>query len=183
MIRKPLLFVALLLGLAAAAHAQRRGEPSAGQQRPELFEALVRCRAVAEDAARLRCFDAAAAALEQAAARRDVVVVDRAQIRESRRRLFGLTLPRLPVFGGGSDREEEEEEVRTLEGVIASARQNDLGQWHIRLREGGLWVQTDNNQLALMPRVGQNVVINRGALGSYMMRVNRQPGIRVRRQN
>jgi hypothetical protein len=183
MTRKAFMFVALLLGLAAAAHAQRADRGGGQQQRPELFEALVRCRAVAEDGARLRCFDAAAAALEQAAARRDVVVVDRAQVRESRRRLFGLTIPRLPVFGGGDDGREDEEEVSTIEGVIASARQNDLGQWYIRLREGGLWVQTDHNLLALPPRAGGNVTINRGMMGSFMMRVGRQPGIRVRRQN
>jgi hypothetical protein len=182
MTRKLILFAALLIGLPAAAPAQRAAPPGA-QQRPELFEALVRCRAVAEDAARLRCFDGAAAALEQAAARRDVVVVDRAQVRESRRRLFGLTIPRLPVFGGGGDGREDEDEVSTVEGVIASADQNDLGQWYIRLREGGLWVQTDHNLMALPPRAGQPVTINRGMMGSFMMRVGRQPGIRVRRQN
>jgi len=181
MMRTPILFAALLLGPAAAG-AQRQEQAGGQQQRPELFEALVRCRAVTEDAARLRCFDSAAAALAQAAERREVVVVDRAQIRESRRRLFGLTLPRLPVFGG-SDGDGEEEEVRTLEGVIASAQQNDLGQWYIRLREGGLWVQTDHNLIALEPRPGQSVTINRGVMGSFMMRVGRQPGIRVRRQN
>ena len=35
--------------------------------------------------------------------RRDVVVVDRQQVREGRRRLFGLALPRIPIFGGGDD--------------------------------------------------------------------------------
>ncbi|MEA3031172.1 MAG: hypothetical protein QOG13_2497 [Sphingomonadales bacterium] len=180
--RKLILFAALLLGAAASAGAQPRAQ-AGGQQRPELFEALIHCRALAEDAARLRCFDAAASALEQAAARRDVVVVDRAQVRETRRRLFGLALPRLPIFGSGDGVREEEEEVSSLEGVISSAEQNDLGQWYIRLREGGLWVQTDHNLLALQPRAGQSVVINRGVMGAYMMRVARQPGIRVRRQN
>ena len=49
------------------------------------------------------------------------------------------------------------------------------------LQDGAVWVQIDNNTLALRPRPGQRVVINRGALGSFMMRVNSQPGIRVRR--
>lgn len=171
-----------MLALAACAFipAAAFGQSGPAQQRPETFEALLRCRAIAEEAARLRCFDEATAALQAAAERRDVVVVDRAQVRESRRRLFGLTLPRLPVFGGGDD---EEDEVDRLEGVIASAQQNDLGQWYIRLEEGGLWVQTDHNILASFPRRGQRVVINRGAMGSFMMRVNNQPGIRVRRQN
>jgi hypothetical protein len=172
MMLKPLLLAALLAG------AQARTEQ---RQRPELFEALIGCRAVTEAAARLACFDSAAAALEQAAERRDVVVVDRAQVRESRRRLFGLALPRLPIFGG-SDGDGEEDEVTSLEGVIAHASQNSLGQWSVQLQDGGVWVQTDHNPLALRPRPGQPVVINRGALGSYMMRVNRQPGLRVRRQ-
>ena len=52
----------------------------------------------------------------------------------------------------------------------------------VRLADGSLWIQTDNHALALRPRAGQPVVINRAALGSYMMRVNNQPGVRVRRQ-
>jgi hypothetical protein len=182
MTRKPLLIAALLLGFVSAAYAQR-GEhrDQRRQERPALFEALVRCRAIAEAAARLQCFDAAAAALDQAAERRDIVVVDRGQVRESRRRLFGLALPRLPIFGGGDGREDEEE-ITTLEGTIARASQDGYGHWVVRLQDESLWIQTDSNALALRPRAGQPVVINRGALGSYIMRVNRQPGIRVRRQ-
>ena len=66
--------------------------------------------------------------------------------------------------------------------MVASASQNGNGQWIVRLEDGATWTQTDNNPLALRPRPGQPVVINRAALGTYMMRVNRQPGIRVRRQ-
>jgi hypothetical protein len=173
---KYVLAAAALAALPGAASAQRE----AGQ-RPELFEALVRCRAVTDDAARLQCFDAAAAALDAAAERREVVVVDRAQVRESRRRLFGLPLPRLPIFGGGGDDDDDADEVDHVEGVVASASQNGNGQWIVRLEDGATWVQTDNNTLALRPRPGQPVVVNRGMMGSYMMRVNRQPGIRVRR--
>jgi hypothetical protein len=185
MSRKPLLLVAVMLGLVSAAYAQG-GDPAAqpkqNQERPELFEALVRCRAIAGDAERLRCFDTASAALEQAAERRELVVVDRAQVRESRRRLFGLALPHLPIFGGGDDSRADEDEVTSLEGTLASASQDSLGHWMVRLADGSLWVQTDNRPLAFRPRNGQPVVINRAALGSYMMRVNNQPGVRVRRQ-
>jgi hypothetical protein len=180
MTRKPLLLAALLLGLALPALAQRGGHQQ--ERRPETFEALVHCRAIAEAAARLQCFDTAAAALEQAAERRDVVVVDRAQVRESRRRLFGLALPQLPIFGGGDNgRDHDDEEIAQIESTVASAVRNDLGQWQVRLQEGGTWVQTDFNLLAVPPRNGQAVVVHRGALGSYMMRVGHQPGVRVRR--
>lgn len=167
-----------LAALPAAAYAQRAAEPP---PRPELFEALVRCRGIAEDAARLSCFDAAAAGLQEAAERRDLVVVDRQQIRESRRRLFGLALPRLPIFGGGDD-SDEEDEISSIESSVASAHQADFGRWVLRLEDGSTWVQTDNNVLAARPRAGQPVRVNRAALGTFIMRVNNQPGIRVRRQ-
>ncbi|HEV2818479.1 MAG TPA: hypothetical protein VGW40_14800 [Allosphingosinicella sp.] len=185
MTRKPLLLAALLLGLVSAAFAQRadRREQRRQQEQPELFQALVRCRALTDDAARLRCFDAASAALASAAERRELVVISREQVRESRRRLFGLALPRLPIFGGGGDDDRpDEEEIDHIESTVASASQDGYGHWAVRLQDGSLWVQTDNNVLALRPRPGHPVVVQRAALGSYMMRVNRQPGIRVRRQ-
>lgn len=175
--RSCLLAVAALAAFPAAAFAQRAEE---APQRPELFEALVRCRALADDSARLQCFDAAAANLQQAAERRELVVVDRQQVRESRRRLFGLPLPRLPIFGGGD--EEEEDEIDSIESQVASASQIEFGRWLVRLEDGSTWVQTDNEMLAARPRPGQPVRVNRASLGTFMMRVNNQPGIRVRRQ-
>ena len=169
------LFVA---GPAAADQQEQARNPP--PQRPELFEALVRCRAIADGPARLQCFDQAAANLQQAAERRDVVIVDRGQVRESRRRLFGLPLPRLPIFGGGDD--DDEEEIRSIESTVAAAHQEGYGRWVVRLEDGSTWVQTDNNVIAGAPRHGQPVRVNRGALGTYMMKVNNQPGVRVRRQ-
>ncbi len=168
---------ASLAALPAAADAQSQ---PAQAQRPELFEALVRCRAIRDDAERLTCFDRAAASLQAAAERRDLVVVDRQQVRESRRRLFGLPLPRLPIFGGGDD--DDEEEIRQIDSTVASAYQHGNGQWVVRLEDGSTWAQTDDNLIAGRPRPGQPVRVTRAALGTYMMRVNGQPGVRVRRQ-
>jgi hypothetical protein len=180
MTRSHYMLAALLAAAPAAASAQRQAAPP---PRPEAFEALIRCRAIAEADARLRCFDAAAAALQTAQERREVVVVDRQQVREGRRRLFGLALPRIPIFGGGDGDEDPDDadRVNTVEGVIASAAQDSLGHWMVTLRDNAVWLQTDNNTLALRPRPDQRVVINRGAMGGFMMRVNNQPGIRVRR--
>jgi hypothetical protein len=179
MTRTPLLLAALFISLVSPAFAQHGGQQV---RRPEAFEALVHCRSIAEAAARLQCYDTAEAALEQATERHDVVVVDRAQVRESRRRLFGLALPHLPIFGGGDNgHDNDDEEIAQIESTVASAVRNDLGQWQVHLQEGGTWIQTDFNQLALAPRSGDAVVVHRGPLGSYMMRIGRQPGVRVRR--
>ena len=177
------LLAAALLSLAASAPAQdrpaNRGAPNA---RPAAFEALVRCRAIADDSARLRCFDGAVSTLQQQAEQRELVVVDRSQIRESRRRLFGLAIPRLPVFGGGSGDDDDAEEVRSIDSQVASATQYGYGRWLVRLRDGSTWAQIDDNVLALPPRPGQNVHVARAALGTFMMRVNNQPAIRVQRR-
>ena len=178
MTRTHVIFAALLLAGAPAALSAQRDTPP---PRAELFEGLVRCRTIAEAAARLQCFDTATANLEAAAARRDIVVVDRAQVREGRRRLFGLSLPRIPIFGDNDDDEADQDRVTTVEGVVAGAGQNANGQWVITLRDGAVWSQVDGNTLAMEPRPGQPVVINRGVMGSFMMRVNNQPGLRARR--
>ncbi len=179
MTRRLLLSLFLLLGAPALALAQRGRE--APPARPQSFEAVVRCRTIADAAERLACFDQAVAALQAAQERRDVVMVDRQQVREGRRRLFGLTLPRIPIFGGGDDDDHDADAVHTLESTVSAATTTGFGQYQVTLADGSVWVQVDNNIVAVPPRAGHRIVINRGALGSFMMRINNQPGIRVRR--
>ena len=176
---RPYLLAGAMFAALPASAAIGQAQPQAAQ-RPELFEALVRCRTITEDAARLQCFDNAAAALQAATERREVVVVDRQQVRESRRRLFGLPLPRLPVFGGDDD--DDEEEISSIESNVVSAHQVGYGRWVVRLEDGSTWAQTDDNVIAARPRAGQPVRVNRASFGTFMMRVNGQPGVRVRRQ-
>jgi hypothetical protein len=174
-----LILAATLTAAAAGAWAAKpNAAPPAAPQRPEAFEAVMRCRAIAGDSERLRCFDSAAAAMEQAVERRDLVVVDRQQVSAARRKLFGIEIPRLNLFGG----EEGKDEVSELDGIIRSAVEEGNGRWVVILEDGGTWVQVDDNVIAIGPRPGNKVVIRRGALGSYMMRVNGQPGVRVKRQ-
>jgi hypothetical protein len=172
--------VALGAALLAATAAGAK-KPQAAE-RPESFEALIKCRTIADEKARLQCFDAAAAALQQASDRHDLVVVDRKQIREARRSLFGLEIPRLRIFGGGGGGDDEAEEVKSIEGVVVNAFTNENGQWIVHLEDGSTWVQTDHNTLAVAPRKGSKVKVVKAALGSYMMRVGNQPGMRARRQ-
>lgn len=172
----------LAVGSVCAGTLAAKEAPRRPQQRPQAFEALVRCRAVSEDKARLQCFDAAAKTLEEAANSKELVVVDRKQIRETKRTLFGLDLPRLGIFGGGGEDEPEEEEITQIESTVAGAIEDGNGRWIVKLADGGTWAQTDNNPIALRPRAGQKVKIRKAALGSYLMNVNGQPGVKVKRQ-
>lgn len=173
--RRSVLFF-LLPALIGAPGLAAQGAPTTST--PPVFQDLLRCRALSEAPARLACFDRASAAIAGAAERREVVMVDRAQIKRTKRSLFGLDIPNLSLFGG----DDEEAEVKSIEAKIRSAHVNSDGRWIVMLDDGSAWQQTDRAMLGVSPRAGGAVVINRTVVGSYMMRVSGQPGIRVRRQ-
>lgn len=170
-------FLALLFLAGAAPPEQAR------EARPDLFRKLVDCRAIADPAARLACYDDRVAALDAAEAKQDVVVVDRGQIRKARRSLFGLSLPKLNIFGGGREDEAGEEGFSQIESTIQSARRNRDGKWVLILKDGERWVQVDNRSLLPDPVAGQPIRIRRAALGSYLANVGKQAAIRMRREN
>jgi len=107
-------------------------------------------------------------------------VVDREEVRQTRRKLFGFSLPDFGIFGGG-DRDAAEEKVESLETTIAKVRASDYGGWVLVTAEGAVW-QIDNAPRRLMtPKVGQPLEIRSGALSSYFLRINGQPGVKGRR--
>ncbi|MBB5728782.1 hypothetical protein [Sphingomonas prati] len=156
--------------------------------RPAVFQSLIACRDIGVAADRLACFDRESALLDKAERNRDVVVVDRGQVRAARRTLFGLTLPSLVLFGGERDRDTPEgkaeaAEVDRLETTIRGASRTAMGKWIIVLQDGARWVQIDERSLPSDPRAGQPIRIRRAAMGSYLANVNNQIAIRVRREN
>ncbi|HOB13009.1 MAG TPA: hypothetical protein PK680_00350 [Novosphingobium sp.] len=145
---------------------------------PPAFQDLIKCRELADPAARLACYDAQAAKLEQATAAGDVVVSDRAGVREAQRGLFGFRLPSLGLFGGGNDGGDE---IKSIDGVIASARTFGYGAWRITLEDGSVWEQTDGERPVFDPAKGDKVKIYKGALSTFRMNVAGQRAIKVRR--
>jgi len=172
-----LVFLAVTIlagGTAGAAPAKDMAQPL-----PPEFSRLMACRSIADSTQRLACYDREISVVGSANARGDIVVVNREEIRKTRRSLFGLALPDLGVFGGGdlpgdSDR---------LETTIKYAKQGPNGKWVFVLAEGGQWVQLDSKDFIVDPAPGQPVRVKRGAMGSYMMNVNNQTGVSVHRVN
>lgn len=163
------------LVLAGPAMAKDKSPPPA----PQAYQDLVACKAIADPAARLACFDAQVGKLEQATAAGEVVVTDRAAVRETRKGLFGFKLPSLGLFGGGGD--DDKDEIKEILGTVASARSFGYGTWRITLEDGSVWEQTDSERLVFDPRKGDKVRIYKAALGTYRMNVDGQRAIRVRR--
>jgi hypothetical protein len=151
-------------------------------QRVDLFEKLLSCRNVTDPALRLACFDEKAAAMDMAVGKKEIVVVDRTQIRTARRSLFGLTLPNLDIFGGGDADRREGEGFSEIESTIAQAYVQGY-RWNVVLEDGARWVQVDNRSPARDPRPGQKIRIRRAALGSFLANIDGQTAIRMRRQN
>jgi hypothetical protein len=145
--------------------------------RAEVLKGLTACRAIGDSAARLDCYDKAAAALDQAQASGEVVVIDRAQARAARRQAFGFNLSALSIL----DRTAPKDEVNTLNSTATGAYRNGDGKWVIILDDGAHWRQIDDADLSRAPRAGSVIRIRHGSLGSFVMNIDGQPYIHVHR--
>lgn len=172
--RPAILFASAALALSATP-ALAKGDNAkgdAGLAQPAVFQAVLDCRAVADPAARLACFDQTSLALDNASKANDVLVVDRATARKTKRSLFGLSLPRIKLFG-----DKDDEEIDQIDSTIASTYSARDGSAVFVLPDGARWKQTDGRDT--FPKAGQKIVIVKGSLGGYFARVNGQAGVRV----
>lgn len=163
-----------LLSASAVSAAPDRAKPTAAA-----VKALAACAAISENAARLACYDGAAKSLVEAEKSGDVMVVDRAQVKEVKRQSFGLNINLGPLF----DRPGKPETINELTSTVASARQLGDGKWVISTADGQIWRQIDSEQLFEDPKRGDKVVMRRGALGSYFLTVGNQVAVRAHRDD
>jgi hypothetical protein len=163
--------VAALIGPAIAT-AQPAGSEA------DALGALAACRAQSDPARRLACYDSTAAALLRAREAGDVQVVNRGELKEVRRNLFGFGLPRLPFFRGDKSQEEADDRLDTR---ITNWRPIGYGKYRIVVEGGAVWETTEALEAIDPPAAGQPLSIRKGALGSYVLRINNQRGVRGRR--
>lgn len=165
---------ALTLAAWAAPVMAQNGSPSIVAQ-------LRQCQTIAENTARLACFDQGMAAFSAAQSSGELAVIDRAQVRETRRQLFGFEAPDLSrIFSSGEAGVEEV--IDSVETTLVRAERGNDGRWQFQLADGSRWHQTSNDRYQVVNREGEAVRIRRASLGSYLMSVGRSRGIRVQRQ-
>jgi len=113
-------------------------------------------------------FDRGGASVEAAAAANEVAVLDKEDVRKTRRSLFGLALPPLPFLGGdkGDEGEPDGEGEAQLTATIASTKSLGYGKWAFALEDGAQWVTTEAVVYG-QPTKGKSVVLKRAALGGY----------------
>jgi len=147
--------------------------------RPELFDQLIGCKTISDAPRRLACYDQSVGAIEEAERKQDLVIVDRGQIRETRKSLFGFSLPRIGLFGGGKD-EGGKDEISEIQSIVASVRSVRGGDWSLRLADdAGTWETI--SPVTVAPRAGDKIRIRKAALGSYLGQVGINRGVRFRR--
>ncbi len=141
---------------------------------PRNVQSLLDCRSIADSTQRLACYDKAAGAVAEAINRKDLVLIDKERATAAKRSLFGFSVPDFAGLLGGGD-------IKEIQGTVSGFTNNADGGLTIKLADGSVWTQTDDTPVALPPRRGDKVVVKRGTLGSYFLRLGSQPGFKVRR--
>lgn len=162
----------LVFALWAQGAVAQESQPTAGAQR---VGQLVQCRSVADRDARLACYDREVAGLAAAIDSREIVVVDREVVRETRRSLFGFATPARGLLA-----ETPEDEITQLTTSLTAVRPFGVGRYRLGLKDAGTW-ETLEAQSTLFPKTGDTVELKRGLLGSYIATVGRSRAVRVKR--
>ncbi len=185
---KGALAACLILGAAASAAAQPASAPAGP---PPSWDSLIPCAQKSDAVEGFRCYQAAMRAAGYAP-NPQVVAADR-------RRLFGLTLPKLGgpkheaapesalasqhpgAAAAASPPPEEEDQDRvtvTLDQVALIPPANRL---LMVTTEGAVWLQTDNEIVAPLPKSGQSMSVVRGSIGGFFCRFDKRTQVRCKR--
>ncbi len=177
--------MAVLTGISFATGTLFSGAAEAAPARPT--EGVYQCAAIADDTARLACYDKAVADLQTAESAGKVRTVDVATIEKLERESFGFSLPSLSqVFGRSEDAEKPlTQEVDEVTLPIASISVNRVTRKaQITLENGQVWEQIDSEEISRSKiRKAKEATIRKAALGSFLMTIGGGTGIRVRRVN
>jgi hypothetical protein len=143
-----------------------------------LAQSAVDCSGVAEDLARLKCYDDQAARQKRAAspvkapapapaaaARPAAPAPARPASGSSDFGLEGEALRRKQAAANPEAPKEPEQVVSRVQDVTTRPR----GEYRITLEDGQVWEETGHSSTVLPPHVGDTVTIKRGMLGSYFL--------------
>jgi hypothetical protein len=140
---------------------------------------VLNCRSITDDTQRLACFDKSVAAMANAQKTGDLLAIDKAQRRAARHQVFGLPLTTLGFLDSG----EKPEEINRITAKVKSASQIAGGKWVIKLDDGAVWRQIDDQELPDGAHPGSTVVISRGTMGSFFVKVDGQQAIKMHRDS
>jgi len=163
--------------------AAAMASPSAAQktQPPSpLLSALKACHSITNAAEKLACFERASQALIGAEEKGEVAVVQRKQVQEVRRSLFGFSVPKFPFFSKGG-KEVDDEEPREIISSLRSFNSIGNGRYRVQIADASAVWETTESSMLRDPKPGDKVTIKGGVMGSYFMQIGTQRWVRARR--
>lgn len=169
--RTGLAVLALVALQPVAALAQQPKEPSG----KETIGQLRACRTIADASDRLACYDREVGVVLAATDDGTLRVVDQQEVEQTKRSLFGFSLPKIKLFGDSGD------EMTELTTTITKVRAEGREGWVFTIEEGSTWRISETKMGWRPPREGQPVVLRRASLGSFFIRVDGQIGVKGRR--
>ena len=167
---------AVVIAISLILVAPLAAAPRASVAASAIITELTGCTALTDNATRLACFDAATAKLAAATAKGDVKIIDREEMRATRRSLFGFDLPRIGLFKGDDSAADTPSEIDT---VVKSVASEPYGHFVLTMDDGAAWRTAE--PLPRDPKAGAKVHLKRGALGNYFMTVGSMRSVRAQR--
>jgi len=128
------------------------------------------CRKIPVATERLACFDRSVAAFDNARQKRDLVVIDRAEMRKTRQSLFGFSLPRIKLFGRDDDGSDGAE-VTEITSTIAAIRPAGYNQYVWQLADGSSWQTIEVVGRSAFVKAGDAITITATMLGGYKAKI------------
>lgn len=168
----PIALAGALLASGASLSAQETTEDAQG----DYLESLRACQTIPDNAERLACYDSAVGNIVTASDAGDVQVIDREDVRQTRRSLFGFSLPDLGIFGG-----DEAEEDELFETTIASVRYFGRNSARFTTAEGAVWEMNNIPPRLRTIREGNSVIFRPASFGYFFVRIEGQNGVKGRR--
>ena len=167
--------------------------PANAGARDDVVAGLARCSTIADDKARLACYDALAPRAKDAMAT-PPASLDHEPTKEEQESWFGFNFDNL--FGGGvtepttpeqfgkertaeaqAKREEaiKTEAIDSITDKVTEVAFTPFGRFVVFLKNGQVWrqIEGDTDRARFLPVTTDNVVtISRGSLGSYNLQIN-----------
>lgn len=171
-------FVSLLAaGLVTLGATPALAQDEARDVSGEYLDGLKACQQITDNATRLACFDSAVGSMVAATETGDVKVIDREDMRETRRSLFGFSLPNLGLFGSG----DEDEQTELFTTTITHVRYTGRNSARVTTAEGAVWEMNNIPSNRREFEVGDEVRFKEASLGFYFLRIDGQTGVKGRR--
>lgn len=167
--------------LAGSAMAQTRHGDSRTVEANKPVAALQQCRTLADTGARLACYDEAVDALTRSTRSGETVIVNREEVRAVRKGLFGFAMPKLPFLGTRANNAEDASDDAQLESTVVAFRSVPYQKWRIVIAGGAVWETTEADTRAEDPAKGAQVLIEKGSLGGYFLKVGRGRRVAAKR--